>query len=205
MKYFYSRKNLVGLGLAIIGLLLVFAHVIGPFWPLMVVGLYLVGAVLTPRKATPDLPAAFNPNDVRHRLDTQISSMSGRLSPDVMAKVLSIRQIILGILPRSGNLPAGSPELYIVERTATDYLPTTLQLYLSLPGTYATQHQVQDGKTPKQLVLDQLGLLESKMSEVAEDVQRNDADRLLTNGRFLEERFGRSQLSLEPPRDATTG
>ena len=40
------------------------------------------------------------------------------------------------------------------------------------------------------------------MSEVAEDVQRNDADRLLTNGRFLEERFGASSLSLEPPATA---
>jgi hypothetical protein len=199
VNYLSSRKNLVGLGLAIVGLLLVFAHVIGPFWPLIVVGLYLVGAVLTPRKAAADLPPAFNPNDVRQVLDRQISSMAGRLPPEVMAKVLSIRQIILGILPQSGNLPPGSPELYILERTATDYLPTTLHLYLSLPGTYAAQHQVQDGKTPKQLLLDQLGLLEGKMNEVAEDVHRNDADRLLTNGRFLEERFGRSTLSLEPP------
>ena len=116
-----------------------------------------------------------------------------------MAKVQSIRQIIDGILPRSGNLPPGSPELYIIERTATDYLPTTLQLYLNLPRAYATLHPVQNGKTPKQVVLDQLTLLEGKMNEVAEDVQRNDADRLLTNGRFLEERFGRSPLSLEPP------
>jgi len=199
VKYLYSRKNLVGLGLALIGIVLVLAHVIAGFWPLIVVGLYAVGAILTPRRPAVEASPQFNPNDVRQVLDRQISSMSGRLSPDVMAKVLSIRQIILGILPRSGNLPPGSPELYIVERTATDYLPTTLHLYLSLPGTYATQHQVQDGKTPKQLLLDQLGILESKMSEVAEDVQRNDADRLLTNGRFLEERFGRSTLSLEPP------
>jgi len=128
-----------------------------------------------------------------------VFAVGGRVPPDVMAKVQSIRQIINGILPRSGNLPPGSPELYIIERTATDYLPTTLQLYLNLPRAYATLHPVQNGKTPKQVVLDQLTLLEGKMNEVAEDVQRNDADRLLTNGRFLEERFGRSPLSLEPP------
>jgi hypothetical protein len=199
VNYLTSRKNLVGLGLALIGTLLLLVHVIAGFWPVIVVGLYLVGAILTPRRPAADATQVFNPNDVRQVLDRQISSMSGRLSPDVMAKVLSIRQIILGILPRSGNLPPGSPELYILERTATDYLPTTLKLYLSLPGPYATQHQVQDGKTSKQLVLDQLGILETKMNEVAEDVQRNDADRLLTNGRFLEERFGGSTLSLEPP------
>jgi hypothetical protein len=58
---------------------------------------------------------------------------------------------------------------------------------------------VRDGKTPTEILLDQLTLLESKMNEVAEDIHRNDADRLLANGRFLEARFGRSPLSLKPP------
>jgi hypothetical protein len=116
-----------------------------------------------------------------------------------MAKVLKIRQIILGILPRSGNLPPGSPELFVIERTASDYLPISLQAYLNLPRAYATMHPVQDGKTPKEVLLDQLTLLENKMSEVADDVHRNDSDRLLANGRFLQERFGRSPLSLKPP------
>ena len=39
----------------------------------------------------------------------------------LLAKVQSIQQIILGILPRSGALPPGSPELFVVQRTATDY------------------------------------------------------------------------------------
>jgi len=117
----------------------------------------------------------------------------------VLAKVQSIQQVILGILPRSGALPPGSPELFVVQRTATDYLPTALESYLNLPRAYATLHQVQDGKTPRQVLLDQLTLLESKMGEVADDVHRNDTDRLLANGRFLEERFGRSALSLEGP------
>ncbi|MDQ6709816.1 MAG: hypothetical protein M3Z11_04595 [Candidatus Dormibacteraeota bacterium] len=199
MKYLYSRKNVVGSGLALIGLLLVLAHVIGPFWPLIVIGLYLVGAVLTPGKPAVDLQMGFDPNDIRKTLDNQMRTVSGRVPPEVMAKLLSIRQIIVGILPRSGTLPPGSPELFLVERTATDYLPTALQAYLNLPQAYATLHPVQNGKTPKQVLLDQLTLLEGKMNEVADDVHRNDSDRLLANGRFLEERFGRSSLSLEPP------
>ena len=71
--------------------------------------------------------------------------------------------------------------------------------YLNLPRAYATLHPVQDRKTPKQVLMDQLTLLESKMSEVADDLRRNDTDRLLANRRFLEERFGRSALSLEGP------
>jgi hypothetical protein len=143
------------------------------------------------RRRKIDLSSGFDPNDVKQALDTQVRLITGKVPPEVMAKVLMIRQIILGILPRSGNLPLGSPQLFIIERTATDYLPTSLQAYLNLPRAYATRHPVQDGKTPKEVLLDQLSLLETKMNEVADDVHRNDSDRLLAHGRFLEERFGR--------------
>jgi hypothetical protein len=197
-RYLYSTKNLVGCMLALVGLLLHVIGVIGALWPVIVVGLYLIGVLVAPGTTSIKL-RGFDPNDVRKALEREVFMVSGRLPPDVMARVQSIQQIILGILPRTGVLPPGSPELYIVQRTATEYLPTTLESYLNLPPIYATLHPVQQGKTSKQVVLDQLSLLESKMSEVAEDVHRYDADRLLANGRFLEERFGRSALSLEPP------
>jgi hypothetical protein len=199
LLYLYSTKNIVGSLMALVGLVLFFTGVIGALWPIVVIGLYLIGALVTPTNATIDLRSGFDPDDIRHALDTEVKAVSGRVSPDVLAKVQSIQQIILGILPRSGALPPGSPELFVVQRTATDYLPTALESYLNLPRAYATLHRVQDGKTPQQLLIDQLALLESKMGEVADDVHRNDTDRLLANGRFLEERFGRSALSLEGP------
>lgn len=199
VKYLYSNKNIVGSLLALIGLVLFFTGIIGSLWPVIVVGLYLIGALVAPGTPSIDLRSGFDPNDVRHALDHELQIVSGRAPAEVLAKVQSIQQIILGILPRSGVLPPGSPELYVVERTATHYLPTALESYLNLPRAYATLHPVQDGKTPKQLLMDQLTLLETKMSEVADDVHRNDTDRLLANGRFLEDRFGRSALSLEGP------
>ena len=199
IRYLYSRKNILGSLLAVVGLVLSFTGILGTVWPVIVVGLYVIGVLVTPANKEIDLSTGFDPNDVKLALDTQVRLITGKVPPEVMAKGLKIRQIILGILPRSGNLPPGSPELFVVERTATDYLPTSLQAYLNLPRAYATLHAVQNGKTPKQILLDQLTLLESKMNEVADDVLRNDSDRLLANGRFLEERFGRSPLSLTPP------
>jgi len=199
LKYLYSTKNIVGSLLALVGLVLFFTGVVGALWPVIVIGLYLIGALVTPGTATIDLRSGFDPDDVRHALDHEVHAVSGRVPADVLAKVQNIQQIILGILPRSGALPPGSPELFVVERTATDYLPTSLESYLNLPRAYATLHPVQDGKTAKQVLMDQLSLLESKMTEVADDVHRNDTDRLLANGRFLEERFGRSALSLDSP------
>jgi hypothetical protein len=199
LKYLYSTKNIVGSLLALVGLALFFTGVVRALWPVIVVGLYLIGVLVTPGTATIDLRSGFDPDDIRKALDHEVHVVSGRVPAEVFAKVQSIQQIILGILPRSGALPPGSPELFVVERTATEYLPTALESYLNLPRAYATLHPVQDGKTPKQVLMDQLTLLESKMSEVADDVHRNDTDRLLANGRFLEERFGRSALSLGSP------
>jgi hypothetical protein len=199
LRYLYGRKNIVGSALALVGLVLFFTGIPGSaLWPVDVLGLYLVGVLITPGNRKIDLSTGFDPNDVKLALDNQVRLITGKVPPEVMAKVLKIRQIIFGILPRAGNLPPGSPELFVVERTASDYLPTSLEAYLRLPRAYATLHAVH-GKTPKEILLDQLTLLETKMTEVADDLHRNDSDRLLANGRFLQERFGRSPLSLKPP------
>jgi hypothetical protein len=197
--YLYSTKNIVGSALALVGLALFFTGIVGALWPVVVIGLYGVGALVAPGTPSVDLKEGFDPNDVRKALDQEVRMINGRVPADVLAEVQQIQQIILGILPRTGSLPPGSPELFVVQRTASEYLPTALESYLNLPRAYATLHPVQDGKTPKQVLMDQLTLLESKMSEVADDVHQNDTDRLLANGRFLEERFGRSALSLPGP------
>jgi hypothetical protein len=48
------------------------------------------------------------------------------------------------------------------------------------------------------VLLDQLTLLDSKLSDVADAMYKKDSDRLLANARFLQERFGHSELSLPP-------
>jgi hypothetical protein len=51
-----------------------------------------------------------------------------------------------------------------------------------------------DGRTALKVLRDQLELLDSKLDEIAEDLQRENADRLLANERFLEEHFGHPPL-----------
>ncbi len=47
-----------------------------------------------------------------------------------------------------------------------------------------------DGRTALQVLRDQLDLLDSKLDEVAEDLQQRNVDRLLAHQRFLEQHFG---------------
>jgi len=143
--------------------------------------------------------ASFDPDSIRRSLNKTISTANGKLPPEILAKVQHISDTITGILPHYGNFPAGSPDLFVVGRTATDYLPSALQAYLNLPRAYATLHRMPNGKTADQVLSDQLDLLSSKMDEVADAVFKKDSDALLTNARFLEEKFGPSALSLPQP------
>ena len=76
-----------------------------------------------------------------------------------------------------------------MRQTATDYLPRTISAYQALPKETA-ERLIADGKTAYQELKAQLDLLDSKLDDIAQDLQRQDADRLLANRRFLESRFG---------------
>lgn len=196
LLYLYSRKNIVACLLALLGIGLFFLGIIGPVWPAVVIGMYLIGALVTPSDRKWDLLGGAEPADIAGALSRQVAAVRGKVPDDVYQKVISIQQTILSILPKIGRLGPGSQDAFVVQKTATDYLPSTLQAYLNLPRAYATVHRMADGRTAAQVLLDQLTLLDSKMGEVADAVNKNDTDALLANGRFLEDRFGGSSLTL---------
>lgn len=187
--------------LALVGLLLHFIGLVGSLWPFVVVALYLIGVLVVPAPRRAGAAAGLDPREIRRALDRAVRMGQGRLPADVQARIVEIRQEILDVLPSTSQFPTGSEDLYVIQRTATDYLPSTLQAYVALPQAYATTRVVQDGKTPLQLLRDQLQLLDEKLDEIADAVHRRDSDRLVANGRFLEERFGQGPaggLTLPP-------
>jgi hypothetical protein len=198
VMYLYSTKNLAGLGGALVGLGLFFGGIVGPIWPGVVAGLYAAGALAAPSRKVADLSSTFDPKDIEHSLERQWRAVQGKLPSDVLAQVANIQQTILQILPRTSTMSSVSPEMFIVERTAKDYLPAALEAYMALPRAYAATRKNSDGKTPKQLLSEQLELLDNKLTEIADNVSKDDLDKLEANGKFLEERFGRSALDLPP-------
>jgi len=195
--YLGSRKNVADSVLALGGLALYFLGVVGALWPLIVVALYLIGALAMPSRGRVSIGnAGFDAELVRSALDRLVRRVASQASPDITAKVREIQQELLGVLPATARFPLGSEDLYVIQRTAADYLPAALDAYLALPPEYATSRPVQGGKTAKQVLLEQLELIDSKMEEVSDAVHQRDTDRLLASGRFLEERFGKGDLSL---------
>lgn len=131
---------------------------------------------------------------IAEALAAQIHTALGRLPAPTLERLVHIQRIVLSeILPTASDAPIGSEELFVVERTATSYLPEALGSYLRLPPDYAAR-PLEGGLTPLEMLDEQLALLETKLTEVAEAMHRQDSETLLIHGRFLEERFGPGEL-----------
>jgi hypothetical protein len=131
--------------------------------------------------ASPEPPVAPAPVPMRPR----------ELPIDVQVKVEQIKRKVDVLLGYADRFPPFSQDLYLVQQTASDYLPRTIDAYLALPKHVAERPMAADGRTPHQELKAQLDLLDAKLDEIAQDMQRQDTDRLLANRRFLEERFGK--------------
>ena len=210
VQWFYGLPNVVGIVLALVGIgLYIGGAISGWLVPLIVVGLYLLGAVVTPKpKALTGLAVLSGDLDagrLEQALDRIVDESKQRLPDDLAAKVVAIQATILEILPKLSSTTIDRQDLFALERTVSDYLPQTLDNYLTLPRAYANSHVVADGKTAAQLLGEQLDLIDEKMKEITDAVAKDDVGKLLAQGRFLEERFGRNtELSLPAAAPAAT-
>src|SRR5262245_24856476 len=197
IRWFYGLPNLIGIVLALIGLGLYIGGAISGFLvPLIVIGLYALGALLTPKprgiEGLSTLGGDVDAKQIELELDRIVEQSRRRLSDELSAKVVGIQATILDILPKLRTSTIDRQDLFALERTVSDYLPQTLDNYLTLPRVYANTHVVSDGKTPEQLLGEQLDLIGEKMKEISDAIASDDVGKLLAQGRFLEERFGRS-------------
>src|SRR5215471_4352948 len=191
LLYFYSTRNIVASSLALLGPTLLFAGVIRDYWFVITAGLYLAGWLVTPAPKTygVDLTQALSTDALMNRLDRVIARARPALPADLAKRLDSIRTSIGEVLPRLSTEMSASDDLYLVRETVLRYLPETLANYVALPPLFRTTHALRDGKTARELLGEQLGVLETQMREVVGNVARGDAEALLTNGRFLEAKF----------------
>lgn len=200
--YARSTKNIVGCSVAAIGPVLALAGILAPPVGLALVPvLYAGGALAAPASKKVQIAAGLDADEVQKSLVEVQRRIRGRVPDDVDRRVRHLVATIGETVPRADALSDGSNARYVLVKTATDYLPSSLQAYLDLPRAYADHKIIADGKTAHGLLCDQLDVLLEQMSEVAGNVNRADTDKLLANGRFLADKFGRGPLDLsrDPP------
>jgi len=199
--FLYSRRNIVGSALAIFGLGMLFLGVTSGLIGLgAVVGLYAVGYLATPPERGVSL-TLFDTQDTRDMtqgLQKLLASIQGRVSDDVYRKVGSIAHSIVVTLPQNGGgIDPADPNVNLIRQTAISYLPEALNAYLAIPRIYAERRPVDGAKTAHDVLMDQLNVMDTRLHETADAIAKNDTDRLMSNVRFLQERFADSALQLD--------
>lgn len=197
-RYLTSTKNITGCALAIVGPVLALVGVVAPPLGLaLVLPLYAIGALAAPARRPRTLVAGVDTREVHRSLrDVQRRALPP-VPGQIRFKITRISTAIIELLPRVDALGAGSPDQYVLVQCATDYLPTALHAYLDLPRSYADHRVVADGKTPLALLSEQLDVLTRHIDEITERVNTAHSDKLIANGRFLSEKFGRGSLDLD--------
>jgi hypothetical protein len=202
LLFLYSNGNIVGSALGILGLLIfcVLSLMLGgsPLLLFIVPAMYVIGWLAAWLMESPAaelrLRHQLTAEEIREGLENLVNSIRNKVSGDILARVESIKDSILQILPNIIDLSSSDYNIYTIRQTALDYLPETLENYLKLPLAFRTLHPVQDGKTAEQLLLEQLNLLDQEMQEIVQDFYRNDTERLKAHGRFLEQKFRRTDM-----------
>ena len=190
-NFLTSRRHLVGCALALLGAVLALLDPVGPAGLVLVGGFYLVGvAAARPDRSHHDY--GFDPRQVARAMQQELADVTGRVPADVLVQLQRIEVMIrVEVLPRLECLPPGSLDLYLVERTALEYLPSAVEHYLQATAGLASRQAAGRESTPLRILSDELRLLEDEMRRIATVVQSVDLDRMLAHRRFLSDRFGR--------------
>jgi hypothetical protein len=86
---------------------------------------------------------------------------------------------------------------FLLRQIETDYAPEAVQAYLKLPPSLAAVTPLQDGKTGRDLLNEQLDLLLSAVQDIMQDAAQAGSQHLLAHQRFLKERFAKPNDELK--------
>jgi hypothetical protein len=194
--FVYSNRNVTGSLLALAALGAYFAGVIHEFWYLIAAGGYGIGALLARDGGALEtqLDSQMNVTDAVAGVNKLAAEAQKRFPPEIASSVAEIATAVAEILPRLAARNVADATFTDVRATATTYLPDTLNAYLAVPAAYRNTAIIRDGKTARQIVVEQLSVLAAKMTEIAQNAVADDAQALLANGRFLKDRFAAAPM-----------
>ncbi|WP_210577053.1 hypothetical protein [Streptomyces sp. GESEQ-4] len=197
LGYLESRKNIAGSACGLLGVVLTFTGVAGPYWPVVVAGLYGAGALIAPpeRPPLPDFPdPSAQLDELRQDFDTLRGYLTDiDLSVTAAARLRELTELLTALLDHGWGkeLLAHDPEaVHALSRMVRRDLPEAVDTFARTrwwtrmsPGT----------DSPELHLERQLGLLKKEAQSLAATLREAEARRQETHTRYLE---GRSE---QPP------
>ena len=118
-------------------------------------------------------------------LDRLVANVRGCVPETDVATVRRIRDSAALALPATdGPLDLTDHETWLLRQICIDYLPGALEHFIALPSDLASE-PVLDGRTARQVLDEQLALIESRLDEMATRSYRREAGGLLNHARFV--------------------
>ncbi|GGJ09051.1 hypothetical protein [Streptomyces brasiliensis] len=199
LGYLESRKNLTGAACGLAGLALTFVGVAGPYWPVVVAGLYGAGALIAPPERPP-LPDFPDPSAQLDAVRDDFGKLGGYLAdvelpPAAAGRLTELTDLLAALLdPGWGaELLAQDPEgVHTLSRVVRQDLPEAVDTFVRTRWwTRLTPGQ----EPPERHLERQLGLLRDEAERLAADLRETEARRQETHTRYLEERGGSGGIS----------
>ncbi|WP_198602472.1 hypothetical protein [Streptomyces sp. DH-12] len=192
LAYLESRKNLAGSAGGLAGLLLTFTGAAGPYWPVVVTGLYGAGVLIAPpeRPAVPDFPdPSAQLDEVRadlERLREYLADVD--LPPAARDRLTELTQL-LGALLDPGwvtEILVQDPDaVHTLSRAVRQDVPEAVDAYVRTRWWT----RLAPGQEPPERHLErQLGLLRKEAEGLAASLRESEARRQESHTRYLEDR-----------------
>ena len=118
-------------------------------------------------------------------LDRLVANVRGLVPETDVATVRRIRDTAALALPTAdGPLDLTDHETWLLRQICIDYLPGALEHFIALPSDLASEPLL-DGRSARQVLDEQLALIESRLDEMVTRSYRRDAGALLIHARFI--------------------
>jgi hypothetical protein len=200
-KFLFSNKNILGCALTSIVLVLALIGIMKSFWLPIAVMAYIFGYVAGPA----DKKIKFyhyegqSLNDYIGFINKMKNTvMASEKVPQEAKEILhSISQNateLITFVQEANKNTSFNEDIINFTSIFDSYLPNIINQYSKLPSKYANEIKSSNGKTAKQMLIEQLTVLDQKVKEIAYGMYEDDVTALRANGNFLKEKFGKTNL-----------
>jgi hypothetical protein len=156
-----------------------------------VIGLYLVGVVITPSQRRVELTAPIGPapDDLTAAFDRLVRRARKEKVPTlVLVRLRRIEVLVDGLLGHPEELAAHPDGWFAVDKAVRTDLPASFEAYLNLPRWYAGRRQLPGaGRSAEQELVEQLRSIERVLKGIADKVHGGRARWMVEHGKRLDE------------------
>ncbi|MGW5124002.1 hypothetical protein ACWEQ7_08060 [Streptomyces sp. NPDC004069] len=192
LGYLESRKNIAGSACGIVGLALTFTGVAGPYWPVVVAGLYGAGALIAPpeRPTVPDFPdASAQLDELRADFGTLRAYLADvELPPAASGRLTELTELLTALLDPGwvADVLVQDPEaVHTLSRAVRQDVPEAVDTFVRTRWW----SRLTPGQEPPERHLErQLSLLHEEADRLASALRETEARRQETHTRYLEDR-----------------